>query len=321
MSYVRAARNRLLTAAMPICLALTSLLSAGETAATELPDDQRPIECGSCAGWNAGQAPFRLHGQSWYVGVRGLSTVLIDTGAGLVLIDGGLPQSAAPIIANIEALGFAIAEVKWILNSHAHFDHAGGIAALVRISGAQVLASPDGAAGLRAGAALEGDPQAAYGEEMRFPPVADVQEIADREPLTLGGLTLTPHFTPGHMPGGTTWTWRACEADRCLSMVYADSLNAVSAPGFAFSGEDGRPAKRLRDSIDRVRALDCDILVPAHPDFGGLYERLERGQAAGAAHPLVDRDACRVYAGTAETRLAARLEQERSAAATDSGAH
>lgn len=302
-------------------LALATMLAATPVSAAAPPDDQTPIECGSCAGWNAEQAPFRLHGASWYVGVRGVSSVLIDSGEGLVLIDGGLPQSAAPIVAHIEQLGFRITDVKWILNSHAHFDHAGGIAALARLSGARVAASSDGAAGLRAGAALDGDPQAAFADEMRFPPVADVMELADREPLRLGSLELTPHFTPGHMPGGTTWVWRACEDDQCLDIVYADSLTAVSAPGYAFSAEGGRPAATLRGSIGRVRALPCDILVPAHPDFGGLFDRLERGRAVGLDNPLVDRDACRAYADAAETRLDARLEQERSAAPGESGTH
>ncbi|HBK57336.1 MAG TPA: hypothetical protein DDZ76_13780, partial [Xanthomonadales bacterium] len=170
--------------------------------------DTIAIECGSCPAWNAERAPFKLHGRSWYVGVAGLSAVLIDSGEGLVLIDGGLPQSAAPIAAAIEHLGFTLTDIAWIVNSHAHFDHAGGIAALARISGARVAASPAGAAGLRIGAALPDDPQAGYGDATRFPPVAEVQVIADGEPIRLGRLTLTPVFTPGHTPGGTTWLWR-----------------------------------------------------------------------------------------------------------------
>ncbi len=281
--------------------------------------DTIAIECGSCPAWNAERAPFKLHGRSWYVGVAGLSAVLIDSGEGLVLIDGGLPQSAAPIAAAIEHLGFTLTDIAWIVNSHAHFDHAGGIAALARISGARVAASPAGAAGLRIGAALPDDPQAGYGDATRFPPVAEVQVIADGEPIRLGRLTLTPVFTPGHTPGGTTWLWRECEdagdtAD-CLDLVYADSLTAVAAPDFRFSADGGRAADLLRASIDRVAGLPCDILIPAHPDFGGLFERLERPRSPEHRNPLVDRAACQRYAVAARAWLDTRLEKEQASTA------
>ncbi|HBD20852.1 MAG TPA: subclass B3 metallo-beta-lactamase, partial [Arenimonas sp.] len=106
------------------------LLIAATLAATAA--DTAPIECGACAEWNQPQAPFRLHGDSWYVGTKGLSAVLVATPKGLVLIDGALPQSAPLIAANVATLGFDIRDVRFLLNSHAHFDHAGGLAALQR---------------------------------------------------------------------------------------------------------------------------------------------------------------------------------------------
>ena len=102
---------------------------------------QRAIECPACAEWNVPQRPFRLHGDTYFVGTHGLSAILITSPQGHVLIDGGLPQSAPIIRANVESLGFHMRDVKLILNSHAHYDHAGGIAELQRASGARVLAS------------------------------------------------------------------------------------------------------------------------------------------------------------------------------------
>jgi metallo-beta-lactamase class B len=116
---------------MPLALLLLA-------AAAAAPADLTPIDCRACPEWNLAREPFALHGRSWYVGTEGLSAVLIDTGDGLVLIDGALPQSAPLIAANIASLGFRLGDVKWILNSHPHFDHAGGIAALQRMSGAKV---------------------------------------------------------------------------------------------------------------------------------------------------------------------------------------
>lgn len=272
--------------------------------------DTTPIECGSCEAWNAPQPPFRLHGDSWYVGPHGLSVVLIDTGAGLILLDGALPQSVAGIQANLRALGRDLTEVKWIAVSHAHHDHVGGVAALARLSGARVAASPRAGQALHAGTVPADDPQAGFGDAMRFPPVAKVVELADGESISLGSITLTAHHTPGHTPGGTTWTWRSCEAGTCLDLVYADSLNAVSAPGFAFSAEGGVPARTLQRSIAKVRELPCDIMVAVHPGFAGLFDRLEAAQAAGNASPFIDPHACRNYADQAAERLQARLAQE-----------
>src|SRR4051812_312909 len=83
-------------------------------------------ECPSCAAWNAPNTPAGLFGNTYYVGTRGLSALLITSDAGHVLIDAGLPESAAPIMANIRALGFRVEDIKLIVNSHAHYDHAGG---------------------------------------------------------------------------------------------------------------------------------------------------------------------------------------------------
>ena len=283
---------------MITALLLATALSGGLPA----PADERPINCGSCAGWNAPHAPFKLHGNSYYVGVQGLSAVLISTPDGHFLIDGGLPQSAAGIAANVHALGFDIRDVKWLLNSHAHFDHAGGLAALQRMSGAPVAASAETARALAAGRALPDDPQYAPDNLMPFPIVGDVRILADGEALALSGTVLTRHDTPGHAPGGNSWSWRSCADGDCLHIVFADSLTPVSEPDYRFSDHPAYVA-RFRASIARIRALDCDILISAHPEFSELFER----QAAGS---LVDADGCREYADKATARLDKRLAQE-----------
>src|SRR5581483_12435798 len=121
------------------------LMGAGACAAEGISTDR--------AAWNAPQAPFRIYGNTWYVGPHGLSSILVDTGQGLALFDGDLPESAPQIEAHIRALGFRVHDIKWVFNSHAHIDHAGGIAALQRASGAQVLASSGGARAMELGGA------------------------------------------------------------------------------------------------------------------------------------------------------------------------
>jgi metallo-beta-lactamase class B len=135
--------------------------------------------CPSCAEWLAPQRPFRIYGNTYFVGTHGLSAVLVTSPRGHVLIDGGLPQSAPIIRENIQALGFRLADVKLILNSHAHFDHAGGIAELQRASGATVAASAPSARVLERGASGPDDPQ--YGVLASYAPARNVRVIADGE--------------------------------------------------------------------------------------------------------------------------------------------
>jgi metallo-beta-lactamase class B len=268
-----------------------------------------PKACDSCDEWNARQAPFRVFGNTYYVGVSGLGAVMIDTGAGLILLDGGLPQSAARIVENLKALGHDVGEVRWIGCSHAHYDHVGGVAALQRLSGAKVAFSPRGAAALRAGNAPADDPQVGMGAEaMRFPAVAQVVELGDGESIKLGSVELVAHHTPGHTPGGTSWSWKSCEGERCLNIVYADSLNPISGPGFRYGADAGRVAE-FRASIDKVRRLPCDIVVSPHPGFTGLYERAAKAQKEGR-EAFVGPTGCATYAGDAEKRLEKRLTEE-----------
>lgn len=288
---------------------MTPALLAAALAAT--PADLTPIDCSACVEWNVPRAPFALHGKSWYVGTEGLSAVLIDSGDGLVLIDGALPQSAPLIAANIQAPGYRLGDVRWILNSHPHFDHAGGIAALQRMSGAKVATTVLGAQALRLGNAPHDDPQVGFGPKANaFPPVAEVTELADGAALTLGQLTLVLHATPGHTPGGATWSWRSCGEDGdCRDLVYADSITAVSAPGFRYSDDPDRVAE-FRATIDRIAALDCDLAVSAHPGFTELFEKAAARDAGKAEPAFFDDQSCRAYAAIGREWLDKRLAEE-----------
>lgn len=297
---------------------LMGLLVPMATAAlgTELRPDP-PKTCELCAAWNVAQEPFRVFGNTYYVGVSGLSSVLIASEKGLVLLDGGLPQSAPAIDASIRKLGFRTEDVRLIVNSHAHFDHCGGIAALARVSGAIVAASASGARAIERGEPPADDPQYAFGKEANgFPPVRHVKVVADGETLRVGDLAVTAHLTPGHTPGSTTWSWRSCEGSRCLDVVYADSLNAVSAPGFRFTGDATHPSieASFRRSVATVGGLPCDILLAVHPSFAGMEDKLKRRRERPASEPFVDPGACRAYAAEAAKRLDQRVADERKPA-------
>lgn len=296
-----------------------ALLCPPSAATAAAPDPlTRPIPGKWASQWNRPQAPVKIHGDTYYVGVAGLSSVLIRSDDGLILIDGALPQSVPLIEANIRQLGFKVEDIKYILNSHAHFDHAGGIAALQRDSGATVVASVSGVQGLKLGHAVPEDPQYGYVQEgAQAPPVTGAtRAMHDGEVLRLGGVEITAHDTFGHTPGSTSWTWKSCEDGRCMDLVYADSLNSISAPGFHYLADatHGDLSARFRASIRKVAALPCDILITAHPDVSGLDRKLQQAQRQAGPDPFVDAQACRAYAAHAETMLDARIAEEKSAA-------
>jgi metallo-beta-lactamase class B len=257
--------------------------------------------CPSCAEWNAPQPPFRIHGNTYYVGTRGLAALLITGAQGHVLIDGGLPNTAPLILESVRALGFAATDIKLILNSHAHYDHAGGIRALQIASGAGVVMSEASASAVERGKAVQDDPQHAIAFD--FPAVPEVTRVAHGESVAVGPLTLTTYLTAGHAPGGTTWSWESCESGRCLTIVYADSQTPVSAEGFRFTGSGAAAA--FERGFALLEGLRCDLLITPHPGASAFWERIEAGEAK-----LIDAEGCRRYAAAGRRQLARRLEAE-----------
>lgn len=303
---------------MVLGIALAAVLAAAAPGPRPFPADP-PKECDSCGEWNAPRAPFRVFGNTYYVGTSGLSAVLITSDEGHILVDGGLPQSAPLIDASIRELGFRTEDLRLIVNAHAHYDHAGGIAALQRASGAKVAASAHGARVIAAGEPTADDPQHAFGAAANgFPPVPSVRGVADGETLRVGPLAVTARLTPGHTPGSTSWTWRSCEGKRCLDVVYADSLTAMSAPAYRFSGlgDGGRYVDAFRRSIATIAGLPCDVLLTPHPSTSRLDEKRRRRNADPGADAFVDPKSCRAYADNAARGLDRRLAEEAGTAVT-----
>lgn len=274
--------------------------------------DERAVNCDKCKDWNKPVKPFNVVGNTWYVGVDGLSAVLITSPNGHILVDGALPQSAALIEASIKALGFRIEDVKLIVNSHAHWDHAGGIAALQRASGAVVAASASGALSLKSGTHGADDPQYYARSPVHVPKVAKVQVVRDGETVNVGPLAITAHMTPGHTPGGMSWSWASCEDQRCLGVVYADSLNPISRDDFSFSGKGGSPdiSASFAAAIAKVAALKCDVVLSAHPSASDTFAKA--AARTPASNPFIGAGGCKAYAADAAKKLADRLALERS---------
>jgi metallo-beta-lactamase class B len=263
--------------------------------------------------WLEPQEPVRLLGNTYYVGTRGLASILITSDEGHVLIDGGLMDSAPLIAQNIEKLGFKLQDVRTIVHSHAHYDHVGGLAELQRLTGAEVVSSKSGAKALRLGRGGTDDPQHEVAEP--FPAIEHVSVVNDGETLQVGHVAITGHYTPGHTPGGMSWTWYSCEKLKCANFVYADSLTAVSDEGFRYSG-DPRYAGAKADfnwSFYIVRNLFCDILLTPHPEASNLWGRLAEREA-GKRDALYDTGACRAYSNRARRAFEERLAREQKQA-------
>lgn len=269
------------------------------------------------AAWNDPQQPFNIFGNTWYVGTKELSAILITSPQGHVLLDAAVPESAPFIEKNIRELGFKVEDIKLILNSHAHMDHAGGIAALQKASGAIVATSAHGAQVLKDGTIGKDDPQFTAVRPFHFPKVAQVKAVREGEVLKAGAIAVTAHLTPGHTPGSTSWTWKSCDGAKCLDIVYADSLTAISLGDYKYTGGKGAPdvSKLFKASIDKIGALPCDVLLTTHPGASGMMDKLAAKTAD--RNPFVNDGACRELASRANAGLATRVateQGERSAA-------
>jgi len=269
----------------------------------------RPIAADYAKQWLTPQAPVRMHGQSYYVGFQGLSIVLVRTGAGLILIDGGVPQSVRATQANIRKLGFDPRQIKYIFVTEPHWDHAGGVAALARDSGATVIAGAEAVDELHRGNVGKDDPQASIHEPM--PAISRIRGVRDGEAVRIGGVTIVARATPGHTRGSTSWQWRSCEGKACATFVFSASINPVSDDHYRFSGHPERVAL-LRRGAAKLAGLRCDVAIPSHPGTNATLEHFAALERSRKRNPLIDKDACKALAATYTQRLDARLAKEKA---------
>jgi metallo-beta-lactamase class B len=258
--------------------------------------------CEGRDGWSDAAPPAHVFGNIYMVGTCGITSLLITTPEGHFLIDGATNEAAEGIAANIRSLGFDPKDVRYLLATHEHLDHAGGLARLKQITGAKFATREAARLGMETGLPLAEDPQ--HGIHPAFPGIKAEQIIADGETLQIGKQRITVIATPGHTPGGTSYTWKSCEASVCRNIVYADSLNAVSADAYRFTDHPAYVAT-LRASMARIEAIeDCEIMISPHPFQSEFFERL------AGTKPLVDAGRCKQYVAASRERLDTRLAKE-----------
>ena len=285
-----------------ICLraALVAAFSGASMAAENTPEPLPQLTAYQVAdGWRTPVEPLQIADHTWQIGTRELSALLIKTDAGAILLDGGMPQAADHLLANMQKLAVQPGDLKLILHSHAHADHAGPLAAIKRATGAPLVSNAQSAVLLARGGAND-----IHFGDFLFPPVQADRILQDGEVVALGALNLRVHFVPGHTPGSMAWTWRDTRNGKEVTIAYVDSL---SAPGYQLLNNPRYPniVDDYRNTFDTVRALPCDLLLTPHPvGSGWVYaERAEQKEA-------ID---CRAYADSAQKTFEEQLAEQKSA--------
>ncbi len=249
-------------------------------------------------------APFHIIANIYYVGASDIACYLIVTPAGDILLDGGFVETAPQIEANIQTLGFKLADVKFILNSHAHLDHAGGIPEMKHATGAKFVAMDGDVPALTAGTS--------------FPAATPDRVIHDGDTVTLGGVTMTAHLTPGHTRGCTTWTMVARDGDKQYNVVFVGSATVL--PQYKLINRPGSPATYPAIEADYektfrvLRSLPCDVFLASHGSFYSLVDKRGVMSKKPAQNPFIDPWGYQAYILRAEGVFQKELQSEQAAA-------
>lgn len=249
------------------------------------------------AAWNQPVKPFRIIGNIYYVGAANVSSFYINTPQGAILLDGGLPETAPLIEKSIAELGFSIRDVKFLLNSHAHFDHCGGLAELKKLSGAQMIASERDRPVL----------VSAQGGFAPFPAVKVDRVIGDKQTVQLGDVTLTAHLTPGHTKGCTTWTMPVTEGGKTYQVVFYCSTSVVDKL-VNNSDYPGIVSDYMR-SFAELRKMPCDVFLGPHGGFFNLDAKRKQLEA-GKLDAFVDPTEMQKYVEQSEQSFRKQLDEQ-----------
>ena len=256
-----------------------------------------------CKPWDKWDKPtpaFHIHGETYYVGTCGITAILVAGGDGHVLIDTGTAKGADVVMENMRTLGLDPIQISFLLHSHEHFDHVGGFAKMQEASGATIVASKIASSVIATGKAAADDPQ--FGMHDPMQPALVEADVSNGERVYSGDTTFTAIETPGHTPGALSWQWQSCDGDDCKWIVYADSLSPVSSDSYRFSAHP-EYVRGYREGLQRLRAVECDILLTPHPSASFMLQRAATGEFIGGM-------TCADYADAVERRLNDRLAKE-----------
>ena len=235
------------------------LATAGSVFAQANPDWTKPFP------------PFRIAGNLYYVGSKGLANYLVTTPQGNILINSDLEANVPMIEASIEKLGFKFKDTTILLISHAHWDHDAGSAMIKELTGATYMVMDADVPVVESGGKTDFE----YGSTPTtlYRPTKVDHVLHDGDEVRLGGTVLVAHLTPGHTKGCTTWTMQVTERGKTYNVVILGSPNVN--PGYKLV--DNRAYLQIAEDYERMwrvlKSLPCDIFLGAHGNYFGLEEK------------------------------------------------
>jgi metallo-beta-lactamase class B len=295
-------QSRKASALRVVLLILTISMVAPAAAVAQTPPPSQASDL--LKTMNQPVAPFHIIGNIYYVGASDIASYLIVTPACDILLDGGFVETAPQIRANIQSLGFKLADVKFILNSHAHLDHAGGIPEMKHATGAKFVAMDGDVPALTAGTS--------------FPAATPDRVIHDGDTVALGGVTMTAHLTPGHTRGCTTWTMVARDGVKRYNVVFVGSATVL--PQYKLIDRPGAPTTYPGIEADYektfrvLRSLPCDVFLASHGSFYSLVDKRGVMSKKPAQNPFIDPWGYQAYILRAEGVFQKELQSEQAAA-------
>ena len=257
--------------------------------------------------WMTNHAPFRVIGNVYYVGSKDLASYLITTPQGLILINSNLTSSVPSIRKNVEALGYHFKDVKILLISHGHWDHAAGSAEIKRLTGAKYMVMDGDVPLVESGG--KDDFQYGSSPESQFPKTKVDRVLHDGDEVKLGGVVLVAHKTPGHTKGCTTWTMRVREDTKAYNVVIVGSPNVNT--GYKLVGNTAYPriAEDYEQTFRILKSLPCDVFLGAHGSYFGMEAKFPR-MKPGGVNPFVDPEGYKSYVAEREQAFRAELAKQ-----------
>ena len=293
-----------------IVVALVALMSLTAAVEAQTPKD---LLAAMLAKWNKPTEPFKMIGNVYYVGTDGLASYLITSPQGHILVDTVMPEATSQIKANIEKLGFKVTDIKYLLNTHAHIDHTGGLAEMKAASGAQLVA------GEADKPLLEGGyyPGAREETALNFPPVKVDRTVREGDQVTVGDVTLTARETPGHSPGCTSWEFSVKDGDATRSVLIFCS-GTVALNRLVTNPTHPGIVTDYRKTFARAKDMKVDVLLAPHPEMYRMQDKRAM-LSDGAPNPFVNPGEFNAYAATLEKVFDDALAKQTAAAQEKKG--
>jgi metallo-beta-lactamase class B len=281
-----------------LILAIVSLSLIAAAATPNSPD------------WTEPFPPHHIAGNIYYVGTRGLASFLITTPKGHILINSDLESTVPMIRDSVEKLGFHFSDVKILLISHAHFDHAAGSALIKKMTGAKYMVMDADVAEVESG----GKTDFQYGDspDAQFAPTKVERVLHDGDAVKLGGTVLVAHLTPGHTRGCTTWAMRVADAGKTLDVVIVGSPNVNSGYKLVNNAAYRQIVQDYELTFKTLKSLPCDIFLGAHGSYYGMEGKFARLNQGGA-NPFIDPEGYKSYVAEREQAFLAELKKQSEA--------